>query len=202
MSKASPKIRDILGYLSDQLARGWLAFLISKHLYRAFQSQQITCARYLFITTYLSCTESAILALSRLTIPNGDSINIEYLLNISEKNSQAFPHAHKEEILKAVLEHKQKLAAIGSLLANIKEQRDRTIAHLDKKYINNPAIITANPPIDMNEVEKVFQLILHIINRYKGYFESSELYLANFERNIEDDLGYLLHLIKEADERD
>lgn len=202
MNKSNPKIRDILGYLSDQLVRGWVALQVSKYLHQAFQNQKITCARYFFTSAYLSCTESAVLTLSRLIIPNNDSINIEYLLNVSKHNLKAFSYGSKEEVLKAILEHEQKLGAIASLVVSIKDHRNRTIAHLDRKYINDPTVIFANPPIDMREVERVFQLVLQIINTYKGYFDSSELYLAHLEKDVEDDLGYLTHLMKEANERD
>lgn len=202
MDKSSLKIKDILSYLSDQLGRGWLALQVSKYLYQAFQNSKITSARYFFISAYLSCTESAVLALSRLVIPNQDSINIEYLLNTAKHNSKVFSNVGKEEVLKAILEHEQKLKTIASLMVSIKDHRDRTLAHLDRKHINDPAAIIANPSIDMQEVEKVFYLILQIINTYKGYLDSSELYLTNLEKEIEDDLGYLLNLIKKADERD
>jgi len=202
MDKSAQKIKDVLGYLSDQLVRGWVALQVSKHLYQALQNQKITCARYFFTSAYLSCTESAVLTLSRLIIPNNDSINIAYLLNVSKQNPKAFSYTGKEEVLKAVLEYEQKIETIASLVVSIKDHRDRTIAHLDRKYINDPTVIFANPPIDMREVERVFHLVLQIINTYKGYFDSSELYLAHLEKEVEDDLGYLTHLIKEADERD
>ena len=192
---------DILGYLSDELDRGWIALLVAKHLHQAFENQKLTCTRYFFTSAYLSCVESAVLTLSRLIIPNNDSINIEYLLNVSEQNPRAFSYASKEEILKTVLEHKQQFGTIASLIASIKDHRDRTIAHLDRKYINDPKVIFANPPIDMREVERVFQLVLQIINTYKGYSDSSELDLSHLEREVADDLGYLAHLIKEANER-
>lgn len=202
MDKSAPKIKGILGYLSDQLARGWVALQVSKYLHQAFQNQQFSCARYFFTSAYLSCTESAVLTLSRLIIPNDDSVNIEYLLNVSKQNPKAFSYAAKEKVLKAVLEHEQKIETIASLVVSIKDHRDRTIAHLDRKYINDPTVIFANPPIDMREVERVFQLVLQIINTYKGYFDSSELYLADLEKEVEDDLGYLTRLMKEADESD
>jgi len=201
MNRSSEKIQDILGYLSNQLARGWLFFLVAKYVYQAFQSSQITSARHFFAATYLSCIESAILALSRLAVPHSDSISIEYLLNCSAQSPKAFPRAQKEVVLNSVSEHRQQLKAIGSLIANVKEQRDQTIAHLDRKYVNNPSAIFSSPPLDMREIERTFVLLLRIINTYKRYLDSSELFLNFLAPNVRDELEYLIGLIEKDNER-
>ena len=201
MNQSSKKIQDILGCLSDQLARGWLVFLVAKYVYQTFHSSRITSARYFFTATYLSCMESAILALSRLAVPHSDSISIEYLLNCSEQSPRAFPRTQKEAVLSSVCEHRQQLKTIDSLIANVKEQRNRTIAHLDRKYVNNPASIFSSPPLDMSGVERAFILLLRIINTYKRYLDSSELFLDNLAPNVREDLEYLIGLIEKDNER-
>ncbi len=201
MNESSTRIQDILGYLSDQLGRAWLIFSVAKCIHQANQDGRITSARYFFTATYLSCAEFAVLALSRLTVPHGGSINIEYLLNCCEQNSRAFPHASREEVLHSVSEHREQLASMHSFIENVRVHRNRTIAHLDRRYVNDPSSIFATPPIDMREVEETFELLLRIINTYKGYLDSSELYLASLEPSVMEELEYLIGLIEKDNER-
>ena len=202
MNQSSTKIQDILGYLSGQLGSAWRVFSVAKHIYQANQDGRITGARYFFPATYLSCTESAVLAISRLTVPHGDSINIEYLLNCCEQNSRAFPSASREEVLHSVSEHREQIANQHTFIENVKIHRDQTICHLDRRYVNDPLSIFATAPIDMKGVENAFELLLRIINTFRGYLDSSELHLASLvEPRVVEDLEYLIGLIEKDNER-
>ena len=201
MSRARQKIQDTLEHLSGQLIRGWMFFLASKYIHQAYKANKITCAMHFFGTTYLSNSESAVLALSKLVIPHNDSVNIQYLLNCAENSPKVFNHANKTEILQAVTKHRQELHDIALFIENIKTHRDQTLTHLDRKYINAPETVLATPPVNMNEVERAFILVLEMVNAYKGYLDSSELYLAHLEREVIDDLEFLFGSIKEADKR-
>ena len=99
MNKSS-KVKHILGYLSDQLFRAWSAFLVAKHIDQVLEDDNIKSLHYFFVATYLSCTESTILGLSKLTIPHNDSMHVEYFLNWCEQNPQAFVGMDKDDILK------------------------------------------------------------------------------------------------------
>lgn len=196
------KVVDIIGFLSDQLLRGWAAFWVAKYLHRAYEANEITSCRYFFTTVYLSCVESAVLALSRMLLSYQDSIGIEYLLNCASQNVKDFPHADEKTILNSISSHKQQLSSIDPFLQSLRRNRDQTLAHLDRKYVTNPVKITSIPNIDMQEAEGTFRLVLKIINTYKGYAEDSELRLDSLETNIEDDLKYLIGLIDQANNRD
>lgn len=186
---------DIISFLSDQLIRGWVAFLTAKYLNLLYQTDKITSSRHFFAAAYLSCTESSILALSRIIITHGDSISVEHLLNCVTQNAARFPHADKQTVLRSVDEHMRELYRIEIFLGTLKTHRDRTLAHLDRKYVNNPTEIFATPDIDMRQVEQTYRLLLNILNTYKGYVESSDLHLSALETDIESDLDYLISLM-------
>lgn len=54
----------------------------------------------------------------------------------------------------------------------------------------------------MRDVEKIYRFLLDAINKYKNYFESSELYLEGLEAGIEEDIDYVFGLIAQANSRD
>jgi hypothetical protein len=175
---------------------------VAKHVHDARSSQRINCAYYFFNTVEEACIESAILALSRVIVPNNDSINVQYLLNYSEQNHHAFPRADQQTIADSVQQHRQQLASISSLIANIKEQRDRTVAHLDRKHVTNPSAVYAYPPLNYMEIESVFGLLLRIINTYSGYLVPSEdIRLDDIEPSVVDDMSYLIKLIEQDNAR-
>ena len=95
--------------------------------------------------------------------------------------------------------HKKKLESYNSLLANVKFQRDRVIAHFDRKHITNPSAILSNPSLDMDDVGNCYRELLQIINDYNLYNNKSEFILINIEEEVAGDLEFLLSSIEELD---
>lgn len=198
MISSDQKARDIIGHLAHQLMKGWGAFFVAKHVHEARASRRINCAHYFFGIAEESCIESAFLALSRIIVPHDDSISIQYLLNYAEQNHQVFSRADRQLIMNYVGQHRQQLDSVSSLIANIKEQRDRTVAHLDRKHVTNPSAVYSHPPLDYTEFENIFRLLLRILNTYLGHLRpSEEIYLDDLDPSITEDLSYLVGLIEQ-----
>jgi hypothetical protein len=204
MSNSEQQIRDIIGHIAYQISWGWQAFLIAKYIHERRVNKRINCAYYFFNGTETSTIETAVLTLARLTIPDRErkSITIDYLLNYVEQHSEVFPQIQGNTMLAVIARHRSQLESLNSLIANIKEQRDRTIAHLDKLHITNPSAVYTHPPIDYQEVEKAFSLLLNIVNVYAGYLlPSEEIRLDDIAPNITDDVEYLTKLIEQDNAR-
>ncbi|RLI51185.1 MAG: hypothetical protein DRP09_19475 [Candidatus Thorarchaeota archaeon] len=197
MKMPHERIQDTIGFLGDQLERGWSYFQCAKSLHKADQANKLSSARYFFITVYQACLHEAVLVLSKLVIAHKDSITVFYLLDQAENNPHLFSHTTHENVDMFVKKHKELLGNYGSLIDSVRNQRDRVIAHLDRKHINDPSTIS-NLPVNMVEVEKCFQDILEIINVYKKYYDNSEFCLAHAQQNIERDISFLTELIKTA----
>jgi len=197
MNPPDQTVRDIIGHLACQLAKSWQAFLVAKYVHEARSVGRINCSHYFFDSVEESCLEVAILVLAKIVVPNDDSINIHYLLNYSEQNPEAYRSSHEKVIRDCVLQHKKQLENIAPLIANIKEQRDHTIAHLDKKHIKNPSAVYTHPPLDYREVENLYRLLLGAINAYSGYLvPSDDIHLDNIAPEVAGDLQYLTKLIE------
>jgi hypothetical protein len=194
------KLQDILHQLSDQLFRAWSVFLVAKHVDGARNREQVMSAHYFLAAIFAGCTESAILALSKLARPHKDSIHVEYLLNCCEHHPQLFPGVDKQEILRTVDEHRQQLERVKPLIDHVTIWRNRAVAHLDRKYINDPTSMASLPPIDMVKVEEAFVLLQGIINAYRGYLGASLIRLDEYEVEMAENWEYLMALMEKNSE--
>jgi len=191
MSKSPHKLREIVEYLSDQLTRGWAALWVAQQVDRACREEQLDCASSLLTTTYDACVESAILALARLTVAHKDSISVAYLLNCVDQSPSAFPLPERPAVADAVVQHRALLLNLQPLVDRVKDYRDRTIAHLDKRHVNQNGVISARPPVDLREVESAFQQMLLILNAYREYLDRPALHLEELKASIADDWATL-----------
>jgi hypothetical protein len=198
MSTAQDRMEAILGYLSHELHRGILFLNIVKALHTAYNKQQLTSARDFFAGTYEACLREALISFSKTVMPDQNSITIDYLLNCAMQSPHVFSRIAKADLQKLVTHHKAQLDAFRPLFENVKVQRDRILAHLDRKHINDPSAVFAEP-INMTEVERCFGVLLQIINGYNRVFDNSELSLKDAGESIHEDVGYLVQLMQVAD---
>jgi hypothetical protein len=198
MSAAQDRMEAILGYLSHELHRGILFLNIVKALHTAYNKQQLTSARDFFAGTYEACLRESLISFSKIVMPDQNSITIDYLLNCAMQSPQVFSRIAKADLQKLVTRHKAQLDAFRPLFENVKVQRDRVLAHLDRKHINDPSAVFAES-IDMVEVERCFGALLQIINGYNRVFDNSELSLKDVGESIQGDVGYLVQLMQFAD---
>ena len=203
MNPSSSRANDIIEQLTIQLAKGWQSYLVAKHVHERRANKRISSAVYFFNTIEMSCLETAILTLSKLLVPQADSITIPYLLNFAEQNPSEFPKAQVEGLTEAIARHREQLETLETLVANIKEQRDRIIAHLDKLHVSNPNAISTIPLLDYREVESVFKTIHDIINENASYLmPDTFIFLGALGRNIKEDVEYITKLIEKDEERE
>lgn len=191
MKSSAETVRDIISHLEYQLGISWQAFLVSKLIHKARNAGQINCSHYFFSSVEESCLERAILILGKIAIlptnPRDKSIHIHWLLNFSDQNTEAYLGADNNVIRDLVLQYKKELENFKPLLDNIKEQRDHTIAHLDRAHIKNPSAVYTFPPIDFIEVENFYAVLLNMVNAFSKYqIPSSELKLDNIEPGVID----------------
>lgn len=197
MKDSREKVEMILDFLFGQLLQGLLYFQCSKSLHNAFQGSDLVKLSYFFAAVYRASLREAVLALARLVIDHRDSITIHYLLNYAENNSSLFSSVNPEEVRNAVKSHKVQLKKYEPLIESVREQRDRVLAHLDRKHINNPADLFLHPQgVNLTEVEECFQKVLEILNFYGGYY-GREFNPKNLEKAVQGDVDILVGWMKE-----
>lgn len=191
------KIKDIFDYLCDELDRGNHFYQIAKTLQRAYEGNRLVEAPYFFLGAYDACMRESILSLAKLTVPDNNSITIDYLLNTVLQNRRAFKLAATNDIEMAVARHQKQLKELRPLIDSVKGQRDRVIAHLDRKHINDPSAILSNK-VNMTEVGRCFEVLLQMVNTYKVYYDAVEFSFVLIERGVQSDVNYLITLMEKA----
>ena len=169
MTSSEQKLRQILEQLYLQLDHGWQAFLAYRYASTALEEGLITDLFYIVKSIELSCLDSVYLALSKLLIDNKDSITIWYLLNYIDSDPKILTGTQPEQIKASTDQHRQQLVALQTTTMKIEERRDRTIAHLDRKHVNDPSTVYVNDSLNELEVQNAFKLALEILNSYAGY---------------------------------
>ena len=203
MKPPNEMVQDIIHHLGFQLAKSWKAFLVAKLVHEQRNTGRINCSHYFFSSVEESCLETAILILAKISISHIDSISIPYLLDYSEQNPTAYLNVGSDEIRSLVSMHRKEIEKLSSILGNIKEQRDRTIAHLDKKHIKKPSSVYAFPPLNLADVENLYVVLLNIVNDYSKYLvPSSEIRLDSIKPGVIDDVEYLTSLIEKDNDRE
>ena len=200
MKADQDKIKDIFDYLCDELDRGNHFYQIAKTLQRAYEGNRLAEAPYFFAGVYDACMRESILSLAKLTVPDNNSITIDYLLNTVLQNHRAFKLAATNDIEMAVARHQRQLnKELRPLIDSVKGQRDRVIAHLDRKHINDPSAILSNK-VNMTEVGQCFEVLLQMVNTYKVYYDAVEFSFDLIERSVQSDVNYLITLMEKAHE--
>jgi hypothetical protein len=177
VSKSRGALRAIVGSLSEQLARGWACLAAARQIQSERPGLLPGRSQAFLDTTYAACVESAILAFARLVLSHKDSISVTYLLNCVQQSPSAFPVSEREAVARAVEQHRVLLNEMLPLVDQVKDYRDRAIAHLDKKVVNHRRAVHAHPPVELGEVERAFALLLELLNGYRDALGLPELEL-------------------------
>lgn len=199
MNKAE-KLQSLLDHLTDLLFRTWSAFLVAKNLDPIIDSNDFVLKRYFFVSAHVSCVESALLGFSKL-MSKKDEVSVSYLLDMCNQESSDFTRVNQSNVSIVVQEHQQQLAKLEPLIQQVKMWRDKAIAHIDRKHINDPAAIANMQPVNMEEVGEGFILLGDIINAYREWLGMGLLRLKVAESKMADEWEDLAELIKRNNEQ-
>jgi hypothetical protein len=191
MNQVREKTDKIISSLRDQLIQGWLSFHCAKNLHLAYTSNKIISARYFFAVMFNLSKNETMLYFSKLFFSQRDSISLPFLLTHAKHNPRSFQNAIMDEIKKEVANDEKILDNLSDIGDQVKEQRDLTIAHLDRKHINNPKSILMNPGVDMAKLESAYRTIFQILEKYSLFNDGPEHYILELEDTIKEHVDYL-----------
>ncbi|MBE0411990.1 MAG: hypothetical protein IBX69_19860 [Anaerolineales bacterium] len=193
MGKNGNKIKAILDLLTAELSVGILYLQIVSTLHAKFAHSDLLTYPCLLSGTYQACFNQALLSLAKLGIHERESVSIEYLLNCASQNTKAFRYASREQIEQKIESHRHLLQEKQPLFERVKVLRDRILAHLDRKHINEPGLFE-RLDVDFYEIGQCFEIFTEILNTYKGYFDRSHLDLSSSIQIIQKDIDRLAGL--------
>ena len=99
------------------------------------------------------------------------------------RHSAAYPHGDREpvpneEYCRIIDGQLQQIKAQKDVIDRIRTHRDKTIAHLDKLYFDNPEAIFNDYPLSMTDVRSLMDLVRGILKSHYSYLFGSDLDMA------------------------
>lgn len=189
-------LRSLLEHLTDLLFRTWSAFLVAKHIDSVIDSETPIQNHYFFVSVQASCVETSLLGFSKLMSRGKSETSVTYLLKLCEQSPSAFPTLSQANGFQVIQGHRQQLANFQLLIGHVKLWRDRAIAHLDKKLVNNPSAVVQMQPVDMDALGEGFILLGDIINTYRKWLGLGTLRLEESETEMSKEWADLVGLVK------
>ncbi len=198
MATLREKIKRLLDNLSLELQRGVRCLQVVQTIRQARSEGYVEEDKF-FNIVLDTCMRESLLSLAKLAISEKESITIDYLLNCAlEVPSKGFRNATRAEVESSVLEHRNQLEALAPLIDDLKMQRDRVLAHLDRKHVNEPEVMSTIQ-INLAEIERAFEIFGGIINTYRRYFGITQLSIEDMRRDLREEMAVLVHQMTQVD---
>ena len=97
-----------------------------------------------------------------------------------------------EEFKTIICQHLKELNSHEKVIDRIKALRDKSFAHLDKTYFDNPSAIYNDYPIKNDEIDKLIETVSKILNEHYKYLFQADLRMEILsEMNVDAVLNYV-----------
>ncbi|MBE7436269.1 MAG: hypothetical protein HS100_20305 [Anaerolineales bacterium] len=200
MSKEISKIIQIYERLLDYFYSGTLSFVVLKTLREQIATSKNGVNSQFVIAIYLSSYNTIVLALANTMKPRDDSINLNYLFNSIRSSEKSLGEEIHKNLTEFLSEFESALQEIDAPIQAALVMRDTTVAHLDRRHINNPAALTIDPPVKWDDLERAYDIIgsglLRIgkllgLSHIEDHTTLANFFLANQTRMV---FNFLSHL--------
>lgn len=116
----------------------------------------------IFLFTLLnSCFNNSILVMANVIKGNKDSVDYSYLFREIRASESNFESEMFARFVKFADEFEWVLTSseMSPIFNHILELRDKTIAHVDRKHINNPSYFLEKPPIKWDDLNSAYHVV-------------------------------------------
>lgn len=200
MSISDKNIREVVKILMSQISIGWDYFVVAKFLREAYEKTRVRGGHAILTRAYETSWDAAILAVTKVLDNQKDSLNIKYLLNCLDSVPMEYPGITRDVLVKQIAMHREEVANVEAKIPGIWDERDRIVAHLDRKHVYSPASVRSNPPIEMDDLHSAIRALRRILLVYNDQLQAGGISIDS-SQEIWDDLEKILKLLdKAADE--
>lgn len=142
---------------------------------------QYTKHNDIFLTTLMiSAYNTAILSLANMLKPHQDSVSLNYLITCIKDTKDLFDPKTENQFLSFADEVNSAISVISATIEQVVELRDKSVAHLDRKHINNPSFLLEKLPVKGDELSAAYLLVESAIFEIGKYLD--------VDSNIEDSI--------------
>ena len=185
MSKSLEELVDINLRLTDYLLSGLLAFVVLKSIREELIKDKQTKDDIFLSTVITSSYNTLVLTLANTLKPNSDSIHLSYLFNCIRDSKKNLGAEKYDQIMRHINEFESEMEKISKVTSAVIELRDTTVAHVDRKHVNNPLEMFKDQPISWVEMEMAISIVssgLMELGKHLGLGENFSDYtqLANY----------------------
>jgi hypothetical protein len=160
MANSKFKLRRILELICDSLSQTRRYLLIHQYVSKMNAAYPDLITPNFFSIVSEATLREAILGITRLMDNDQESINFKLLLDMVENHPRILHNPVEDKTLVEI--NRRRLVGQDELLKSLRPIRDRELAHLDRKHINDPNAVAAIPiPIkDLYHCTEVLSEIL------------------------------------------
>jgi len=159
MNKEIDEITEIFQRLLDYFYTGSLSFIVLDTLRTQIDLTKRGGDSNFIVAVYLASYNTLMLALANIAKPDDDSINLHYLFNCIRGSRRSFSGEQYDQLVAFLLEFESALLEIeGTIEAAIKI-RDTTVAHLDRKHVNNPSALSIDSPVNWDDLKYAYDIV-------------------------------------------
>ena len=159
MSKEIDEITEIFQRLLDYFYTGALAFIVLDTLRTQVGLTKKGGDSYFIVAVYLASYNTLMLALANTAKPDDDSINLHYLFNCIRASRRSFSDEQYDQLAAFLLEFESALLEIEGTIEAAVKIRNTTVAHLDRKHVNNPAALSIDSPANWDNLKHAYNIV-------------------------------------------
>lgn len=166
--EAREQIIKTLELLSSLLEEGWSYWNIARKLPEwAENDGGLLATEWLQQKLVKATYDSACLALAKVLDQSNEAMSVWFLLNLIENHPRALRRYTSVDIAATVNAQREQLLTIADLTAGLKKWRDRTLAHFDRKHLNEVEAVQRWQPTTA-QIETGYKLLFDIFNSYRA----------------------------------
>ncbi|MBA4420562.1 MAG: hypothetical protein C0391_05395 [Anaerolinea sp.] len=164
------KIVDIIFHLENSITSGIMALVVINTLREKYSQSKETTEDIFISSLFIGSYNTLILCLSNFIKHNKESINLIFLFTGIKEENPGLEASEYSNLLVLIEEFETALDSLHTTLDAVIKIRDTTIAHIDKKHVNNPnALLVPNNPL-WDDLSNAYSLIGSGLDEVGKYF--------------------------------
>jgi hypothetical protein len=148
----------------------------------------------LFVETYIheASWRGLLIGLAGMLSTDQESITLGYLMDLASNHPYDFKYCSAEQLKNKVDQARKSLESLDKVESRLRAIRDRRLAHVDRKLINEPEAMHSLK-ISNSEAHEVLLVIEEVFSTFYRAFHGEEIALQterhNFQMALDEAIG-------------
>jgi hypothetical protein len=143
---------------------------------------------------YEAAWRAFLIGLAGLTSTDQESITINYLLDLAANHPHSFRFSDQKSIQEFIARSRGMLLQLDPIERKLRSERDRRLAHLDRKLINEPDLFEADN-IRLEDADHVLEIAEQIVSTLYLYYYGEPIEFLKLSDKYKSQLKIMLALM-------